>query len=51
VDIPALIRLGEEAAEAALPELRRAVRWQRRLERWVRITWGTARGRETGDGA
>lgn len=32
VDVPGVIRLGEEAVEAALPDLRRAVGWQGRLQ-------------------
>ena len=33
VDVHAVVRLGELAAEAALPELRRAVSWTNRLQR------------------
>jgi NTE family protein len=33
VDIPELIKLGEQAAQSALPDLQNAVRWQNRLSR------------------
>ena len=33
VDVHAIIRLGEQAAEAALPELRRSVTWSNRLQK------------------
>jgi hypothetical protein len=33
VDVYTVVRLGEEAAEAALPDLRRAVSWPRRIRR------------------
>jgi hypothetical protein len=33
VDVHRVVRLGERAAEAALPELKRAVAWPNRLRR------------------
>jgi NTE family protein len=35
VDVPKIVRLGEEAADAGLPDLRRAVAWPNRLRRMV----------------
>jgi NTE family protein len=38
VDVYTVVRLGEEAAEAALPDLRRAVSWPRRIRRRMRVS-------------
>lgn len=35
VDVRAVARLGEEAAQEALPEIRRAVSWPARIRRWI----------------
>jgi hypothetical protein len=35
VDVHKIVRIGELAADAALPDLKRAVSWTRRLERRV----------------
>jgi NTE family protein len=35
VDVHKIVRMGERAAEAALPDLKRAVSWPRRLQRRV----------------
>jgi NTE family protein len=35
VDVPAVVRLGEQATEAALPELKWAVSWTNRLQRQI----------------
>ncbi len=44
VDVSAVARLGEEAAEAALPEIRRALSWQARLGRRLRSAWEAGLG-------
>ena len=40
VDVRSVARLGEEAARACLPEIRRAASWTRRLRRWAGSTPG-----------
>jgi NTE family protein len=40
VDVGALADLGEQAARAALPEIRKATAWSARLRRWVRRVSG-----------
>jgi NTE family protein len=36
VNVPDVVKLGEEAVEAVLPEIRRAVGWRGRFSRWLK---------------